>query len=707
MVGFAIATIAVGFLLLLIYAFDYLGWFQLGLSADDFDDRIKYLLSATAQVLAALFALVFSITLIAVQFVTKYTHRTMRIIFNNWIIFYMVVFAGSVVIPLIWLLVNPKLGGAIMSLMVGGIVVISLVPFFLYLRDRMKIDAVIEYLKDEGIIFAAKKEHENTKENINALDSIANGALTDRNYEVFELAVRSLAYFALELGKQEAKDANGKTPISLGESRIQAPETHCFIFKRFRENYQGITSNTRASTIMIRSIGEIGIEAARGKHWVTWNESGDLLVFMENFADLKENFSAAVYSVRYLRSISEEFSLADKFPFGRFKFIEKEFEIYTKHMTQKWKELVKEDINHVTDMIEKCIYTSCFDKKGFCWSCLRHFFDYLDFYIRNNLLEEAQVFCLKIGNSLPLGSDEPVEGLITGIIKRKAPEYLTKTLITKLAEYGDTCIKRKEKEWKDVGQELIEKVAWLTLISAQNRRYELCNLGLDIYLRVILDRNIPWRNYIKLFVALELITKSVVLLIGKKLFKEQDRFIKVICAIDQIILSWIGIKYDRYTILEEPVTPQLDIEPCLIERRNENIEKLAWKNAKPFINKLVKYAFRENFAGAMLELFKSLQEILWFNYDQELSLPVSEIFNMLWLTLAYLYYFENKRVSNVPSKVVASFAEGLKKRRYVNDFLADYNTTEGKITEPLKRFLKEGKDFLQHQLYLIGAVSRP
>jgi hypothetical protein len=112
-VSCAITTIVIGLLLLWVYLLDYWGWLDLGLTEVDYDDRIKYLLSATAQVLGALFALVFSITLIAVQFVTKYTHRTMRIVFNNWIIFYMVVFASSVVIPLVWLIGDPTWGGAI------------------------------------------------------------------------------------------------------------------------------------------------------------------------------------------------------------------------------------------------------------------------------------------------------------------------------------------------------------------------------------------------------------------------------------------------------------------------------------------------------------------------------------------------------------------------------------------------------------------
>lgn len=86
-----LAVIAVLVLAILIVLPTTRAWLNV---KENLGDQNKYMLSAIAQVLAALLALVFSITLIATQFVTKYTHRTMRMVFNNRIIFYMVARRG-------------------------------------------------------------------------------------------------------------------------------------------------------------------------------------------------------------------------------------------------------------------------------------------------------------------------------------------------------------------------------------------------------------------------------------------------------------------------------------------------------------------------------------------------------------------------------------------------------------------------------------
>jgi hypothetical protein len=113
-------------------------------------NKCFYLLSATAQVTGALFALVFSITFIAVQFSVKYTHRAIEIIFNWKLIIYMVGFACSVILPLWWLL-NPTLVGTYISIVTGSIVVISLVFLFLDLRKRMNIGWISNYLRQNGL----------------------------------------------------------------------------------------------------------------------------------------------------------------------------------------------------------------------------------------------------------------------------------------------------------------------------------------------------------------------------------------------------------------------------------------------------------------------------------------------------------------------------------------------------------------------------
>lgn len=213
-----------------------------------------YLLSATAQVLGALFALVFTITLIAVQFVTKYTHRTMKIIFNWRLIFYMAGFACSVILPLWWLL-NPTELGTYISIVTGSLVVLSLILLFLDLKKRMNIGWIITCLKEEGLNAVEGKEFKKAAENIKALDNIGMGASVDRNFEAFQAAEEALVDFLLEIEKSFKsfkKDTPGK-------------RLHDQVHEKLLNTCEELIDNPRAPRIVIQHLGEIGANAIKYK----------------------------------------------------------------------------------------------------------------------------------------------------------------------------------------------------------------------------------------------------------------------------------------------------------------------------------------------------------------------------------------------------------------------------------------------------------
>lgn len=237
----------------------------------------NYLLSATAQVLGALFALVFTITLIAVQFVTKYTHRTMKIIFNWRLIFYMAGFACSVILPLWWLL-NPTELGTYISIVTGSLVVLSLILLFLDLRKRMNIGWIITYLKEEGLRalgntkLTEEKREGKAKENINALDSIAMGAYTDLNFEVFELAEEALADLLIKVGEilnQLKEDSEEKKRFS---------KIHKSINSKLRDICWDTIDNSRAPIITVLQVERIGINAVETKDWHTETTARNIIV---------------------------------------------------------------------------------------------------------------------------------------------------------------------------------------------------------------------------------------------------------------------------------------------------------------------------------------------------------------------------------------------------------------------------------------------
>lgn len=198
----------------------------------------RYLLSATAQVLAALFALVFSITLIVTQLATKYTQRAVGIVFDKRINFYIGGFALAVIFPLMWI-ITPMWVGAIESVVIGALYVLSLPPFFLYFIRKMKIDAVIAELKRLAIEATNAGKEERTRVMINALDNIAMGAFTDRNFEVFELAVAALTDLTLEVNQEQLLDLRDK----------------------LKDTCQELIDNPRAPIIIIENLGKAGASA--------------------------------------------------------------------------------------------------------------------------------------------------------------------------------------------------------------------------------------------------------------------------------------------------------------------------------------------------------------------------------------------------------------------------------------------------------------
>ncbi|NLI98829.1 hypothetical protein GX441_09270 [bacterium] len=183
----------------------------------------------------------------------------MRIVFPKSIIWYMLLFASSVVFPLSWLLINPAWGWAIISLIWGSIIILSLVPFFLYLRDRINMDVIIEFLKVEGLGFIAKKNFRRIEKNINALDIIAMGAYTDFNFEVFELAEEAMADLLIKIGEilnQLKDDSEEKKHFSKIQESINS---------KLRETCWDTIDNSRAPFITVLQVERIGTNAVEIK----------------------------------------------------------------------------------------------------------------------------------------------------------------------------------------------------------------------------------------------------------------------------------------------------------------------------------------------------------------------------------------------------------------------------------------------------------
>ena len=116
---------------------------------NDCDARNKYLLSATAQVLGALLAIIFSLVAIATQSI-KYGSEALRYVFDWMIIVYMFSFASSIIMA-IWWIFNPSNFGSLVSVSLASLLVLSLPIYFIDVRSRLDLEWLIRRIEEQGL----------------------------------------------------------------------------------------------------------------------------------------------------------------------------------------------------------------------------------------------------------------------------------------------------------------------------------------------------------------------------------------------------------------------------------------------------------------------------------------------------------------------------------------------------------------------------
>ena len=305
----------------------------------------NYILSAIAQVLGALFALVFSMTLIAVQFVTKYTHRTMKIIFNRKMLIYMAGFASSIILPLLFL-ISPTKIGTTLSMVTGWAVVASLILLFLDLKKRMNIRWAIEIIKKEAITYFARKDFKETdvEENINALDSIAMGAYADKNYEVFGMATNALTELALGIESKYEK-----LEYDSAEERL-----HKSIFYRLHATVMEVINNPAAIIVLIKQLGDVGVGAIKEKTEKSCYILLDEIMFVEDKSHEKPiiELSAACEEALHQISIAAiKEPIEQKLNYCYLQSIHYSFQIYEYHMSKEWLLFLQKFLKNIIDLI--------------------------------------------------------------------------------------------------------------------------------------------------------------------------------------------------------------------------------------------------------------------------------------------------------------------------------------------------------------------
>lgn len=117
------------------------------------DDSWNYILSSVSQGLAAVFALVFTITLVVAQVSSKYSIRIIRLIFSPWTVLLMFFYAAGIVAPL---LVMQSQNEILLDLCIGldAFCIFLLIPYSFYLRDQFNpVSHVKSFLKKVDLTY--------------------------------------------------------------------------------------------------------------------------------------------------------------------------------------------------------------------------------------------------------------------------------------------------------------------------------------------------------------------------------------------------------------------------------------------------------------------------------------------------------------------------------------------------------------------------
>ncbi len=434
------------------------GWWQRLFFESDFDSRNKYLLSAAAQVLGAVFALLFSITLVAGQSVAKYTHRTLTVIFNKWILGYMGAFGGAI----IWILScisYPTDARAVMTVMVGIIFVCLSVPlFFWYLVQRMNLEGMSLELKRIGLNATKKNVEKKTVEMISAIANIGTVALNERNFEAFASAQGELANFALEL----------ETKVEGLEDRPDVKELHESLFKRLGDTCKEFIDNPRAPGIIIKHLGRIGAKAMQyqpKKLYETEWAARNIIVEIALLCDRDNRIPLSVECVKSLKI------MLDSVPPGKTnrtkELMEDIIGIFNIHFEHKWKEHLPKFLHMTFEFLTK--YKNQPDTPEFSGRLLDHFFSYFNFWAKHDMLDEAS------------GNYRHVLNLLDFLKEKEYFPRYTKPVLERLGEYAKTALSKNQVWREKVAERIYRKVEGLSNDFVKNGPHELLPVAQKIY----------------------------------------------------------------------------------------------------------------------------------------------------------------------------------------------------------------------------------
>ncbi len=260
------------------YTSDSIGW-----------TSYYYILSAQAQTLGTILALVSSFTLVAAQLITRYGHLLVRRILAPWVFWYVVPFLIGIIAPLFLLNSYFELWAARLTLLLGGMCIILLIPFFIAVRRQLSMASLIDDLRT--IICDSSSEHD-AKHALKSLSAVLLGALKLRDYETFDLGMdcieqasraelsgERILMIVVELGLLVPRSSDDQIAMVALSSMINKVSLHVYegedadIKRKLIGNLADIYGHL-TSDVIRNSIGEVKVIQKLGVEETTHPDNG-------------------------------------------------------------------------------------------------------------------------------------------------------------------------------------------------------------------------------------------------------------------------------------------------------------------------------------------------------------------------------------------------------------------------------------------------
>ncbi|OFV67253.1 MAG: conserved hypothetical protein, membrane [Candidatus Syntrophoarchaeum caldarius] len=164
-------------------------------------ENARYILSAISQGLAAILALVFTITLVVAQMTRKYTAMD-KIIFRPRTIILMLVFGIGIIVPLLALTFDWFFIGVIASIIIAVFCVFSLLPFLTDVNRLLKYEIGVGNLFEEIMEVIAVKDKARALNRADELSEIGKSAVK----EFHEGVVESVIMILTDAGENSLKE---------------------------------------------------------------------------------------------------------------------------------------------------------------------------------------------------------------------------------------------------------------------------------------------------------------------------------------------------------------------------------------------------------------------------------------------------------------------------------------------------------------------